>query len=41
MSFIQYFTIRRIIKSIELLLENKLTVNEVANAVGYNSVPHF
>lgn len=41
MSFIQYFTIRRIIKSIELLLENKLTVNEVANAVGYNSVPTF
>jgi AraC-like DNA-binding protein len=41
MSFIQYLTIRRIIKSIELLLDKKLTINEVANAVGYNSVPTF
>lgn len=41
MSFIQYFTIRRILKAIELLLEKKLTVNEVAQAVGYNSVPTF
>ncbi|HEU4788973.1 MAG TPA: AraC family transcriptional regulator [Flavobacterium sp.] len=41
MSFIQYFTIRRILKAIELLLEKKLSVNEVARAVGYNSVPTF
>lgn len=41
MSFIQYFTIRRILKAIELLLERKLSVNEVAHAVGYNSVPTF
>jgi AraC-like DNA-binding protein len=41
MSFIQYFTIRRILKAIELLLEKKLSVNEVAQAVGYNSVPTF
>lgn len=41
MSFIQYFTIRRILKAIELLLEKKLSVNEVALAVGYNSVPTF
>ena len=41
MSFIQYFTIRRILKAIELLLEKKMTVNEVAQAVGYNSVPTF
>jgi AraC-like DNA-binding protein len=41
MSFIQYFTIRRILKAIELLLEKKMTVNEVALAVGYNSVPTF
>ncbi|MFV8324806.1 helix-turn-helix domain-containing protein [Flavobacterium sp. ZS1P14] len=41
MSFIQYFTIRRILKAIELLLEKKLSVNEVAHAVGYNSVPTF
>jgi AraC-like DNA-binding protein len=41
MSFIQYFTIRRILKAIELLLEKKQSVNEVARAVGYNSVPTF
>jgi len=41
MSFIQYLTIRRILKAIELLLEKHLTVNEVALAVGYNSVPTF
>ena len=41
MSFIQYFTIRRILKAIELLLEKKLSVNEVAQAVGYSSVPTF
>lgn len=41
MSFIQYFTLRRIIKAIELLHEKKHTVNEVALAVGYNSVPTF
>ncbi|WP_296146541.1 AraC family transcriptional regulator [uncultured Flavobacterium sp.] len=41
MSFIQYFTIRRILKAIELLLEKKLSVNEVALAVGYNSTPTF
>lgn len=41
MSFIQYLTIRRILKAIELLLEKKLAVNEVALAVGYNSVPTF
>lgn len=41
MSFIQYFTIRRILKAIELLLEKKLSVNEVARAIGYSSVPTF
>lgn len=41
MSFIQYLTIRRILKAIELLLEKNLSVNEVALAVGYNSVPTF
>lgn len=41
MSFIQYLTIRRILKAIELLLEKNLTVNEVAQAVGYNSAPSF
>ncbi|MBN9284974.1 MULTISPECIES: AraC family transcriptional regulator [unclassified Flavobacterium] len=41
MSFIQFFTIRRMLKAIELLLEKRLPVNEVAQAVGYNSIPTF
>ncbi|MFH6998200.1 helix-turn-helix domain-containing protein [Flavobacterium sp. FlaQc-57] len=41
MSFIQYYTIRRILKAIELLLDRKLSVKEVAQEVGYNSVPTF
>lgn len=41
MSFIQYFTIRRVLKAMELLLEKKLSVNEIAQAVGYNSTPTF
>lgn len=41
MSFIQFFTIRRMLKAIELLLEKRLPVNEVAVAVGYNSIPTF
>lgn len=41
MSFIQYYTIRRILKAIELLLERKLSVKEIAEEVGYNSVPTF
>ncbi|KGO89976.1 AraC family transcriptional regulator [Flavobacterium suncheonense] len=40
-SFIQYFTIKRILKALELLIEKKAPVNEVALAVGYNSVPTF
>lgn len=41
MSFIQYFTIRRILKAMELLIDKKLSVNEIAQAVGYNSTPTF
>jgi len=41
MSFIQYYTIRRILKAIELLLDRKLSVKEVALEVGYSSVPTF
>lgn len=41
MSFMQYYTIRRILKAIELLLEGKLSVKEIAAEVGYNSVPTF
>lgn len=41
MSFIQFFTIRRMLRAIELLLEKRLPVSEVAVAVGYNSIPTF
>lgn len=41
MPFIQYFTIRRILKAIELLLEKKIPVNEVSQAVGYSSTTTF
>lgn len=41
MSFMQYYTIRRIIKAIELLLERKYSIKEIAEKVGYSSVPTF
>lgn len=41
LSFIQYFTLLRVIKSLSLLLEGNLSVNEIALAVGYSSTPTF
>lgn len=41
MSFIRYLTIQRMLKAIELLMSNTMTVNEVAFAVGYSSSPTF
>lgn len=41
MSFIQYLTALRMLKSLQLLLEKSLTINEVALKVGYNSLPTF
>lgn len=41
MSFVQYLTIQRLMRAIVLLLENQLSVKEVASAVGYNSIPTF
>lgn len=41
MTFIQYYTILRILKSLQLLLEEKLPVSEVAISVGYSSIPTF
>lgn len=41
MSFIRYFTIQKMLKAIELLMDREMTVNEVAFAVGYNSTPTF
>ena len=41
MSFVQYLTIQRLMRAIVLLLENQLSVKEVASSVGYNSIPTF
>ncbi|MBP3943207.1 helix-turn-helix domain-containing protein [Sphingobacteriaceae bacterium WQ 2009] len=41
MSFIQYYTILRMLTALKLLLDDKLSVNEVAIRVGYNSLPTF
>src|SRR5690606_8173563 len=41
MSFIQYFTILRMLKGLKLLLDDKLSINEVATKVGYSSLPTF
>ena len=41
MSYIQYFTILRMLTSLKLLLDEKLSVNEVALRVGYSSLPTF
>jgi AraC-like DNA-binding protein len=41
MSFIQFYTILRILKALQLLLEEKMPVNDVAIMVGYSSIPTF
>ncbi len=41
MSFIKYFTIQKMLRAIELLLDGKHTISEVAFEVGYNSAPTF
>lgn len=41
MSFIQYLTIQRMMRAVQFLLEDKLSVKEVATLVGYNSIPTF
>ena len=41
MSFVQYLTIQRLMRAIVLLLEQQLSVKEVASLVGYNSIPTF
>tara|TARA_Y100000768_G_scaffold158348_1_gene118199 strand:- start:295 stop:1101 length:807 start_codon:yes stop_codon:yes gene_type:complete len=41
MSFIHYFTLLRVSKAIEYLVEQRYTISEIANKVGYNSVPTF
>lgn len=41
MSFVQYHTIQRMLKALNLLLEEKMQIKEVAMLVGYNSIPTF
>jgi len=41
MSFIQYYTILRMLTALKLLLDEKMSVNEVAMRVGYSSLPTF
>lgn len=41
MSFIQYYTILRMLTALKLLLDDHLSVNEVAMRVGYSSLPTF
>lgn len=41
MSFNQYLTIQRMMLALQLLLEDDMSVKEVAALVGYNSVPTF
>lgn len=41
MSFMQYFTLRRMLKAVEFLIENKLNIKEIAQLVGYSSIPTF
>lgn len=41
MSFIQYYTILRMLTALKLLLDEKVSVNEAAMRVGYSSLPTF
>lgn len=41
MSFIKYYTQLRIFKSLEYLVNSDYTVSEIANMVGYSSLPTF
>jgi AraC-like DNA-binding protein len=41
MSFIKYYTQLRIFKSLEYLMNSDYNISEIANMVGYNSLPTF
>lgn len=41
MTFIQYYTILRMLTALKLLLDEKISVNEAAMRVGYSSLPTF
>jgi len=40
-TFIHYYTLLRMFKAVEYILEDKYTVGEIALMVGYNSLPSF
>ena len=41
MSYVQYFTILRMLQALHLLMEQRMSVSEIALAVGYSSMPTF
>ena len=41
MTFIQYYTLLRMFKALEYVLEKKYTIGEIALMVGYSSLPTF
>lgn len=41
MSFIQYFTILKLLKALEFLIDSKYSIKEICLMLGYNSVPTF
>jgi len=41
MSFIQYYTILRMLTALKYLLNDKMSVQQVAARVGYSSLPTF
>jgi len=41
MSFVQYHTIQRMLKALQLLIDHKMEIKEVAALVGYDSIPTF
>ncbi|WP_211324830.1 helix-turn-helix domain-containing protein [Chitinophaga skermanii] len=40
-SFLQYTKIARLMRALELILESKLSINEISMMVGYSSLPTF
>lgn len=40
-SFLQYLKLLRVVKAIEMMLQNKLSTSEIAYATGYNSLSSF
>ncbi len=41
MTFVQYFTILRMLRALQLLINGSYSISEISNMVGYNSLPTF